>query len=86
MYKDFYFDESVYWFVVILVDIILSGSFGIMLAFLFTSNRLIKHNSNNTGKAFKDNCSSDMKTYEFLATNELWGQTPEIYKKDCNNE
>lgn len=73
MYKDFYFDESVYWFVVILVDIILSGSFGIMLAFLFTSNRLIKHNSNNTGKAFKDNCSNKLESYDHHASQEFWG-------------
>lgn len=78
-----YFDESLYRFVVILLDIILSGTFGVMIAVLIASNRLIKHNSNNTGKAFKDNCSNKLVSYDHHASQEFWGQTPEMYEKRC---
>jgi len=76
-----YFSERLYWFTVIALDIVLSGTFGIMLAYMFTSGRLTKHNSNNTGKSFADNCSGKLGSYDHLACKELFNQTPEVYEK-----
>lgn len=76
-----YFNEPLYWVIVILSDIVLSGTLGIMLAFLFASNRLIKHNSINNGKAFTDNSNGKIVSYDHRACKELFGQTPEIYEK-----